>query len=470
LIEVLTHSVALETEAGGDTLAGGPVAMARARLVPLLLIAASVATVMAYSLLWGPLVLHHPDWLVKGDIWGTFRTAQFVSWGDIGDVYRSGGGLVGFPGISVLLAPIALVVGHTGLSGGFPYGIPHPTAWLVLGPSAAILGSIVLIPLDALAEFVGLNGVRRIGLSIAEAVILWPVVGIWGHPEDSLALAFGIWGLLAVLRGKWRAAGWFWGLAVVMQPLVVLMMPIAFAMAPRRRWPGLVAKASLPSGLLVAVPLAQAWSATTQSLFRQPNFPTMDHPTPWMALAPVISKAHTVTLASLHETQLAGGSTRFDTRPVHIVLGEVVAAGPGRLLAIGLAVLLGVYVYRHPPTPAKAIWLCCVALSLRCVFETVMDPFYLCPPLALGFVTVAGGRWRVVSASIGAVLLTWWSYRSVGPWEWWLPMVLLLGVVVVSAMPPSAAPQVISSAERTVEQHAVEYRKADRPVLQGANA
>jgi len=444
--------------------------MARSRLVPLVLIAATVATVMAYSLLWGPLVLHHPDWLVKGDIWGTFRTAQFVSWGDIGDVYRSGGGLVGFPGISVVLTPIALLVGHTDLSVGFPYGIPHPTAWLVLGPYVAVLGSIVLIPLDALAEFVGLEGIRRAGLSIAEAVILWPVVGIWGHPEDSLALAFAIWGLLAVLRGKWRSAGWLWGLAVVMQPLVVLMLPIVFALAPHRRWPGLAVKSSLPSALLIAVPLAQAWSATTQSLFRQPNFPTMDHPTPWLALAPVISKAHAVTLASIRETQLATGSIRFDTRSMHFVLGEVVAAGPGRLIAIGLAVLLGVYAYRNPPTPAKVIWLCCVALSLRCVFEAAMDPFYLWPPLALGFVTVADGRWRVASASGAAAFLTWWSYRSVGPWEWWLPVVLLLGVVVISAKPARSVVPRISRVERTVEIRPAEHGKTRRSVVLGANA
>lgn len=319
-------------------------------------------------------------------------------------------------------------------------------------------------------KFVGLDRGRRIGLSIAEAVILWPVVGIWGHPEDSLALAFAVWGLLAVLRGKWRSVGWLWGLAVVMQPLVVLMLPIVFAVTPHRKWPGLAVKSSLPSALLIAVPLAQAWSATTQSLFRQPNFPAMDHPTPWLAFAPVISKARTVTLASLHESQLATGAIRFNTRSVHVVLGEVVAAGPGRLIALGLAVLLGVYAYRNPPTPTKVIWLCCVALSLRCVFEAVMDPFYLWPPLAFGLVTVAAGRRRVASASVAAALLTWWSYRSVGPWEWWLPVVLLLGVVVVSAMPARSALHRISSVERTAQQRTVEHSQAPRSVVLGANA
>src|SRR5580700_6328011 len=174
----------------------------RGRTVPMVLMLVVMVTVMGYSLLWGPLALHRSVWVVKADIWGSFRTAQFVSWGDIGDVYRSGGGLVTFPGVSLLLAPVALLVDLAGLSTAFPFGIAHPTAWLVIGPFISIVGSLVLFPLDALAEYIGVSRRRRVVLSIVEAVALWPVIGVWGHPEDTLAVAFAVWGLLFVLQGR----------------------------------------------------------------------------------------------------------------------------------------------------------------------------------------------------------------------------------------------------------------------------
>src|ERR1039458_3147651 len=228
--EILEHSTATEATSLASGAESALAASTRRRVVPIALIVATVATTMAYTLLWGPL-FGHSYWIAPGDLWGTFHTSQFVAWGEIGDVYNSGGGLVSLPGISVVLAPVALLVNHLGLSVGFPFGIAHPTAWLVLGPYQAAVGALVLIPLDALAEELGVSRTGRVASSIGEAVVLWPVLAIWGHPEDSVAMAFAVWGLLAGLRGRWRAAGWLWGLAPVMQPLVVLMVPIVFAMA-----------------------------------------------------------------------------------------------------------------------------------------------------------------------------------------------------------------------------------------------
>jgi hypothetical protein len=85
------------------------------------------------------------------------------------------------------------------------------------------------------------------------------------------------------------------------------------------------------------------------------------------------------------------------------------------------------------------VWLCCVALSLRCVFEAVMVPYYLWPPLAIGFVLVVQARWRLALAVSAATLATYWSYRHLGPWEWWVPIVVLLGLVVAAAHPASSS-------------------------------
>ncbi|HXR54343.1 MAG TPA: hypothetical protein VN793_04775 [Acidimicrobiales bacterium] len=411
---------------------------------------ATIATTMAYTLLWGPL-FGHPDWITPGDLWGTFHTSQFVAWGDIGDVYSTGGGLVSLPGISVVLAPVALLVNLLHLSIGFPFGIPHPAAWLVLGPYQAAVGALVLLPLDALAEELGAGRTARLASSVCEAVVLWPVLAIWGHPEDSVAMAFAVWGLLATLRGRWRAAGWLWGLALVMQPLVVLMVPIVFAMAPRRQWPKLALRSALPSAALVVIPLVQSWRQTTTALLKQPNYPTIDHPTPWLSLAPVLSKTHPVRVKHLGQTLLPSGSIHFVIGTVRSVAGETVAAGPGRLIAIGLALLIGVYVRRHRPTHEQVVWLCCVALSLRCVFEAVMNPYYLWPPLAIAFVLVVRSRWRFGLAFVAGAGLTVWSYRHTGPWEWWVPVVLLLGVVVVAALPARTTehPEVTLADRRT---------------------
>jgi hypothetical protein len=330
---------------------------------------------------------------------------------------------------------VALLVNHLGLSIGFPVGITHPTAWLVLGPYEAGIGALVLIPLDALAEDLGIGRSARVAATIGEAVLLWPVVALWGHPEDSLAMAFALWGLTAALRDRWRAAGWLWGLALVMQPLVVLMVPVVFALAPRREFPRLAIRSVLPSAALVAVPLAESWHQTTTALLKQPNYPMMDHATPWLSLAPVLSKSQPVAAGHISESTLADGARHFTMSVVQSISGETVAAGPGRLIAMGLAVLMGIYVFRHRPSREQIIWLCLVALSLRCVFEAVMNPYYLWPPLAIGLVLAARSRWRFTLAVSTSAVLTWWSYRYLGPWEWWAPIVTMLGLVLAAASP-----------------------------------
>jgi hypothetical protein len=425
---------------GTDTAEATPpddalVAAARRRIVPIVCMVAIVATTMAYSLLWGPLVAHSA-WITPGDIWGTFRTAQFVAWGDIGDVYSSGGALVSLPGISIALAPAAFLVNHLGLAVGFPFAIAHPTAWLVIGPYEAALGAIVLIPLDSLAEELGMSRGARLVSTIAEAVALWPLLALWGHPEDSVALAFAVWGLVAALHGRWRAVGWLFGLALVMQPLVVLMLVVVVAMVPTREWPKLALRSALPALALVAIPLAESWRQTTTALFKQPNYPTVDHPTPWLSLAPVLSKTRVIRIGHIGQGTSPSGVSRFTTGIVHSVYGETVAAGPGRLIALALACLIGVYVYRYRPTRHQVVWLCCVALSLRCVFEAVMNPYYLWPPVALALILVVRSKWRFGLAVAAGTGLTYWSYRHLGPWEWWAPVIILLALVVAAAKPP----------------------------------
>jgi hypothetical protein len=406
----------------------------RGRAWPLVGVAAVVITGMAYTLLWGPIVHHASYWIAPGDLWGTFRSAHYVAWGDIGDVYARETGLVTLPGISVVLAPVAFLSYHLRLSEAFPYPLPHPTAWLLLGPVEMALGASVLFPLDGLARKLGVTVRRRVALCFVEAAVLWPVVVIWGHPEDPLAMTFALFGLLAVFNGRWRACGWWWGLALVMQPLTVLALPLIFAMAPVRRWGRLVLQSALPAVALLAIPLAQEFSNTTRALLKQPNYPSIDHATPWLAFAPVLEKAHPTVTHNFGRGERLG-HVIFTTSVAHTIAGEVVAAGPGRAIAIVLSIVLGIWAFRHRPTVAQVVWLAALALSLRCVFESVMNPYYLFPPLAVILVLSARDWRRFLICAVSTAAVTVWSYRHTGPWLWYLPVVILLGVCLASAFP-----------------------------------
>ena len=404
------------------------------RRAPLLVAALVVVSAMAYSLAWAPVVRHINGWVISNDIWSTYRTAHLVAWGDIGDIYSSGEGLVTFPGISVVLAPIAALTGALGLSESFPFSIAYPTAWLVLGPIQLILGSIVLLPLDALAEFLGVPRRRRAGLAVAGGLVLWPVLALWGHPEDVLAIAAASGTLLFAFKRQWRAAGWFFGLAVALQPLVLLILPVVvLAVVPdlRERLKFLI-RAALPALCLLAIPLAQSWSATTTTLLHQPNFPTVDHPTPWLFLSPVMAAAHRghgiagVVFVHGHYQRIPGAS----------VIGEVVAAGPGRTIALALACGVGLWAWKVRPGPAHVVWLAALCLALRCVFEGVMDPFYLWPPLALLLVAGACGvTWRFWSAAAASFALSVYSEEFFSPWVWYGPTMLLLATALAAARP-----------------------------------
>ena len=77
-----------------DGVGRGLAARLRRRSWPLAVTVVSLVTGMAYCLLWGPLVRHTQSWIVPWDIWGAYRSAHFVGWGDLGNVYSAGTGLV----------------------------------------------------------------------------------------------------------------------------------------------------------------------------------------------------------------------------------------------------------------------------------------------------------------------------------------------------------------------------------------
>ncbi len=382
----------------------------RRRRWPLVVMLTFVIVSLAYSLWWDPVVHHSQVWVIPGDIWSTFRAAHWVGWGNIGGIYGGDTQLVTFPGIAVFLAPVAMVSGALGLGESIaPIFISQPSSWLLLGPAMLLLASACLVAFDAMAEELGVNGPRRILLSVMEAVVIFQVVTLWGHPEDLLALTFSMYALLAMVRGRWSLSGWLWGAALVTQPLVILIFPLAFVRTPKSQRLRLCLYGALPSVVLLSAPLVTQWHQTSAVFFHQANARFLDHATPWIALSPTLSRT-------------------------------TVGAGPGRVIAVLAAVVIGIMASRRPPSAVGLLWLCALALSLRCFFESVMVPFYLGPSLALIVLTAATCvSWkRLVGAWAIAVVATVYCFHRASEWGYWIPMVVFLAIGLACAWPGRA--------------------------------
>jgi len=380
----------------------------RRRKWPAVLTVALVGTGMAYNLFWVPVVRHMPLWALPGDIWGTYRSAHYIAWGALGSVYSGSTGLITFPGILLLLAPVAALTGHLGMTEAFPYPVPHPTAWFVLGPYEMVLGCTVLFACDALAQRLAVPAGRRILLSVAETVVLWPVLVFWGHPEDAVGVALAVYAMVFAFDDRWTGAGWLFGAAVVTQPLVLLVLPVLLARSGWRRAAPLLARSFVPSALLLTTPVLAQFHATTYSLVNQPNFPLIDHVTPWTALAPRL-----------------GGHGR----------SLMVAAGPGRIVAVLGACALGWWARRWRYRPEALVWAAAVAMALRCFTESVMDDYYVWPALALALVAVAPARrWRIGVCVVASIAVTVCAENHLAPWwSWWF---VVTGGLVVSLLAP----------------------------------
>jgi hypothetical protein len=183
---------------------------------------------------------------------------------------------------------------------------PHnaqPAAWLVAGPYMIVLSAVALFAADALAERLGVSRSKRALLAAVSAAALASVSVAWGHPEDAVAVGLLLYAVLALSDGRLGRSAWLTGAAVAVQPLVLLALPVMLAVVERRRLAGFLAKAAAPAAVLLGAAAAANWKATCQAVTSQPNWPAIDHQTPWTLLAP----------------HMAGGA---------------VAAGPGRVLAI----------------------------------------------------------------------------------------------------------------------------------------
>jgi hypothetical protein len=98
----------------------------------------------------------------------------------------------------------------------------------------------------------------------------------------------------------------------------------------------------------------------------------------------------------------------------------MVAAGPGRLVAVILAGAVGWWSRRWRDRSEMIVLAVALTLALRCFTESVMVAFYVWPALAIALVVVMRrASWRWMSAVVVAAAVTVCSDFRLGEWPWW---------------------------------------------------
>ena len=414
------------TRAGSASADGGVAAVARRwaanRRYPIVATLALLVVGMLTTT-WGATLVGQQSWSVPHDLWRTLVAADRLRHFDIANLYTKPTLLVTFPGAAVVLVPVALLIDATGLGLGFQTAQnPYPAAWLVAGPYEILLSVTVLFAADAMAQQLEANRTSRAVLAAAGAAALWSVSVRWGHPEDAVAVALLLSGVSALGQRRLIRSGWLFGSAIAVQPLVLLGLPIALVLVPLTMLASFLLRAAIPAAVLLGLAFAANAPATSRAVTSQPNFPLShsNHLTPWTSLAP----------------QLGGG---------------VVAAGPGRIVAVLFACAGAVVLARRrrgrsgaplsPQAMSEALWVIAGALALRCALEPVMVAYYLWPVIAVALVAAARqDRPRLLLTAALAVLVTAAAEASwPGPWVWWSAMVLGLAATLCAAWTPTAA-------------------------------
>lgn len=371
------------------------------RVFPLLGTVVLTVVTMVSSTWWGPHVAGTSAWQLPDDLWGTLIAAQRLLHLDPGGLYTAPTGLVALPGAAVILVPVVAIIDAARIGLAMPGAHnAQPAAWLVAGPYEVVLSSVALVAADSTAERLGASRPKRAVLAAAGSIALWSVSARWGHPEDAVAVALLLYGILALSDGRTEHSAWLVGAAITVQPLVLLAVPVLLVLLEPRRMTGYLTRAAVPGTLLLGLALSANWKATLSAVTNQPNWPAVDHMTPWTSLAPRMSHG-------------------------------AVAAGPARGIAVVLACGCAVLVerrWRTAPRPfewspyalEEVLWWVGVTLGLRCAFESVMVAYYVWPPLAVAMLAATRHWSRLVPTALVASALTCVAQASWhGPWIWW---------------------------------------------------
>jgi hypothetical protein len=385
------------------------------RTFPEISVAGMIVIGITLTIVWPP-VVGKIGWALPHDLWGTLVAASRVLHGQLGGLYTQPTGLITLPGGALILVPIVAVIDAAGLSLHVPGPDARPVVWLLAGPYQAAISGVAVFAADAIAEHLAVPRLKRAVLALAGAVLLWNVTVRWGHPEDAVAVGLLLYSMLDLARGRGGRSAWLFGFAVAIQPLVLLALPVALAVMRPRRLISYLAAAATPAVALLGIAAIANWHATYAAVTRQPNWPSINHPTLWLPLA----------------------------TPMH---GGAVAAGPARVVAIlvacGCAVAAGIACRSardattwDSQTLLRLLWWIAVTLALRSVFEPVMVAYYAWPVFAVAVITATTTWPRLLATSVVTGALTFASQVSWrNPWAWWVPMVAGLAVTLLLAFP-----------------------------------
>ena len=293
----------------------------------------------------------------------------------------------------------------------------QPQWFVFVGPYVMVLACSALFACDALAERLQVPRARRAVLSVVEAVVLWPMVVFWGHPEDALSVALLVYALVFALDERFGWAGWLFGAAIAVQPLVIVAFPVLLVLGGRSRVLGFIVRGVVPAAAVTAGPLIANFHATVHDVVSQPALPDLrgNHQTPWTFLAPKL-----------------GGKGASTT----------VGGGPTRVVALVAAAALGWWARRWRQKPEMLVWVAAVALALRSYTESVMTSYYVWPGLALALIVAARGNRLRFGISIAlAIVVTVIAQWRLELFQWWLIDVGgITAVLVVAAWPARLEP------------------------------
>jgi hypothetical protein len=362
----------------------------RAWRAPVLLGLALVAGAFAFALLY-PMVLGscpcrgRDGRLVlvlasSRDVWIGVDAARYVANGALGFVYESNRYLTSLPLYPILLAPLVAAGDALGLSAP-----PAPTAtmYVLLAPFTVGLATPLLHQARALVREAG-GGGPLLSVQVWTALLVGvPVLLLYGHGEDALALLAVVGTVRLAGRGRWLAAGLVLGAGVAAKQWAVLALPALLAVCPRPARLRLAGAAAALPCALAGFALAVDWAHASRALLHPPNYPLYGHAALWVD---------------------AGA--------------ETVATAPFRLGVLAMAVVLAGRVGPGAPAP-RLLAVLGVTLLARCALEPVLHVYYLGPGLCLLLLheRVTTGR-CVRTAVYGSLLAAWFSIDP-SPALWW---------------------------------------------------
>ena len=195
------------------------------------------------------------------DFWRNWADSAFLTYGGgYAHIYQLDQTLETAPAIQVVLAPIARLA--WGLSFPNPNVVLYPQAYWVAGPLLLALMVFPIVAADRWLEYMGVTDWHRRLVVLGTMGITLPPIVLFGHAEDLVALGAMLYGLVAAMEQRNRAAGWWLGVALAFQFFAILAVPIALVLLKRRAWLGAVVPMVLVPAAFLVVPLVADFSGT----------------------------------------------------------------------------------------------------------------------------------------------------------------------------------------------------------------